>query len=106
MDKLTDEELNNLSDDELFELLDSRSKELNEYTRPIGSYEAKRYTAISSIISDGEMDVEKVRKSEEIGCENDKAVKDKITEFMLENDLEEPNKYVKNIKTNRYQWFD
>ena len=104
--KITNDELNKMSDDELFALLDQRSEELNEFTRPLSQYQTKQYTAISSIINDGKLNDKQLETAKEIGKENDKLANDKITDTMIENNLHEPRKYVKNVKTHRSQWFD
>jgi hypothetical protein len=106
MEKHTKEQLDNMSDDELFKLLDERSKELNKYSRPLGRYHTKLYTATSEFISGNDFDRKKIDKASEIGAENDKMVNDKIIDTMFENDLQEPNLNVKNVKTHRSQWFD
>tara|TARA_B100001093_G_C26528937_1_gene885141 strand:+ start:226 stop:546 length:321 start_codon:yes stop_codon:yes gene_type:complete len=106
MKKHTKEQLDDMSDEELFKLLDERSKELNECSRPLGRYHTKLYTATSDAISGNEFDIDKINKASEIGAENDKKVNDKIIDTMFKNDLKEPNLNVKNIKTHRSQWFD
>lgn len=104
--KPTNDELNNMSDEELFALLDKRSEELNKTTRPLGRYHSKLYTATSNFISGDGFDIEKIERASEIGAENDRLVNDKICDTMLENDFDEPDLNVKNIKTHRSQWFD
>ena len=104
--KKTDEELKNMSDDELFALLDKRSSDLNEFSRPLDRFHTKRYTVISQLTTDGDLDDDKLEKAREIGKDNEKKIDENITECMLKNNLDEPNKYVKNVKTHRSQWFD
>lgn len=104
--KPTEEQLNNMSDEELFELLDKRSKELNENVMPLPQYHCKLYTVTSELISSDDLDSERLEKAREIGFENAKLVKDTIQDTMLKNGIKEPNLNVKNIKTHRSQWFD
>ena len=106
MGKHTKEQLDNMSDEELFKLLDERSNELNECSRPLGRYHTKLYTATSYFICGNEFDRDRIDKASEIGSENDKMVNDKIIDTMFKNDLKEPNLNVKNIKTHRSQCFD
>ncbi len=53
-----------------------------------------------------DLDDDKLEKAREIGKDNEKKIDENITECMLKNNLDEPNKYVKNVKTHRSQWFD
>jgi hypothetical protein len=87
-------------------LLDKRSSDLNEFSRPLDRFHTKRYTVISQLTTDGDLDDDKLEKAREIGKDNEKKIDENITECMLKNNLDEPNKYVKNVKTHRSQWFD
>jgi hypothetical protein len=58
----TDEELKQMSDDELFEYLDAKAAHLSKYTSPLSSHKTKRFAAISSAISGHEFDYDSVKK--------------------------------------------
>ena len=47
----TDEELKQMSDDELFEYLDAKSAYLKQHTAPLSSYQTKRFAHIGRAIS-------------------------------------------------------
>ena len=65
----TDEELKQMSDDELFEYLDAKAAHLAKHTSPLSSYHTKKFASIGAAISNTEFDYNKVK---EIGKENDK----------------------------------
>ena len=54
----TDDELKNMSEDELFEYLDAKAAHLKEHTSPLSGYHTKRFASISSAISNTEFDYE------------------------------------------------
>jgi hypothetical protein len=75
----TDEELKQMTDDELFEYLDAKALHLKQHTSPLSSYHTKRFASISSAISNTEFDYDSVKKiakeNEQLGFEkfiNDK----------------------------------
>lgn len=75
----TDEELKEMTDDELFEYLDAKALHLKQHTSPLSSYHTKRFASISSAISNTEFDYDSVKKiakeNEQLGFEkfiNDK----------------------------------
>ena len=41
-------DINNLSDEELFKLLDERANELKKYTKPLGDYHTKKFASIDA----------------------------------------------------------
>lgn len=98
--------LDAMTDDELFKLLDERSKELNQTSRPLGKFHSKLFNTTSDFISGKDFDDHRLSIAREIGDENDKKVADKIQNTMDENGLKPANLNVKNIKTHRSQWFD
>jgi hypothetical protein len=75
----TNEELKQMSDDELFEYLDAKAAHLKQHTSPLSSYHTKRFASISSAISNTEFDYDSVKKiakeNEQKGFE--KFIKDK-----------------------------
>lgn len=58
----TDEELKQMTDDELFEYLDAKALHLKQHTSPLSSYHTKRFASISSAISNTEFDYDSVKK--------------------------------------------
>ena len=112
MKPLSDAELEKLSNDDFdrfLEYLDSKAEYLKQYTKPLSSYMTKRYSSISTVSQGKELSNEQIKKAGDIGKENDKAEFEKIRERFEEMEKNNP-KYtdegIKNIKTNRSQWFD
>ncbi len=66
----TDEELKQMSDEELFAYLDAKAAFMKEHTRPLSGYLTKRYASIGSAIAGSEFDYNKVTK---IAEENESA---------------------------------
>ena len=58
----TDEELKQMSDEELFEYLDAKAAYLKEHSSPLSSYHTKRFASIGSAISNTEFDYDSVKK--------------------------------------------
>lgn len=58
----TDDELKNMSDDELFEYLDAKAKYLSEHTSPLSAYYSKRYAYISNAISNSDKGTDMIFK--------------------------------------------
>lgn len=104
---ISDEELDKLSESDLFEYLDGREKYLRETNtiKPLGQYEAKHFAAFSKAEP---LTTEELRRAKEIGKEGDDAVadtiKDAMEKFGGDPKLRDPG--IKNIKTCRRQWFD
>lgn len=65
----TDEELKQMSEDELMEYLDAKAEYLKQHTKPLSFYKTKRFAYISSAISGQEADYDKVKK---LAKENEK----------------------------------
>jgi len=76
--KPTKEQLDNMSDEELFTLLDKRTDELREISKPLGVYQTKRYAAISKAVSGEQLDDETIEMATKIGKENYRKIMDKI----------------------------
>jgi hypothetical protein len=66
----TDEELKQMSDEQLFEYLDNKAAYLKQHTRPLSGYLTKKYASISSAVSNREFDYDGVTK---IAKENESA---------------------------------
>ena len=102
---LTDDELKQLSDDELFEYLDAKATHLKQFSEPLGTYQTKHFAAIAK--GDG-LTNEELKRVKEIGKIGDDYRSNKILEAsakMGKNPkVEDPGGA--NIKTHRSQWFD
>lgn len=79
----TDEELKQMSDDELFEYLDAKAAHLAKNTSPLSGYHTKRFASLTAAITNTEMDYDSVKKiakeNEMLGYE--KFIKDKNKEL-------------------------
>jgi hypothetical protein len=104
--ELTDEQMENLPEEEFFQYLDSKSEYLKQFTKPLGQYHTKRYAAQSAAAQGKRLTTEELKVAKEIGKEGDAINKQRIIDKMSEKGLEEPSKHVKNVKTNRSQWFE
>ena len=75
----TDNDLKQMSDDELFEYLDAKAAHLAKHSSPLSSYYTKKFASIGSAISKTEFDYDSVKKiakeNEQKGYE--KFIKDK-----------------------------
>ena len=58
----TDEELKQMTDDELFEYLDAKAAYLARHTSPLSSYYTKRFASLTSAITNTETDWESVKQ--------------------------------------------
>jgi hypothetical protein len=103
--ELSEETLKLLSEDEFFAYLDRKAAHLKQFTRPLGTYHTKQFMAQTV---GGELSTEQLKKAKEIGAVGDEAWSEgirKATEKMGgDPKLSDPG--IKNIKTNRKQWFD
>lgn len=75
----TDEELEKMTEEELFEYLDAKAAYLSKHTAPLSGYHTKKFASISSAISNTKFEYDKVKKiakeNEQLGMEkffNDK----------------------------------
>jgi len=103
--ELTDEQLKGLSETEFFEYLDSKAAHLKQFTQPLGQYHTKQY---ASLTKGGELTTKELKRAKEIGREGDDMRARAIAEAAkdLGDDPKFRDKGIKNIKTNRSQWFD
>ena len=104
--ELTEDEMKQLSEDEFFEYLDSQTEYLKQFTKPLGEYHTKRYASISAKVEGRELTDDEFDFAKKVGKEGDMESQQRIIDKMREKELSEPDKRVKNIKTNRSQWFD
>ncbi len=66
----TDEELKQMSDEQLFEYLDAKAAYLKQNARPLSGYLTKKYASITSAVTNSEFDYDGVTK---IAKENESA---------------------------------
>jgi DNA-directed RNA polymerase alpha subunit len=109
---LSDLELEKLGDenfDKFLDYLDQQAEHLKQFSKPLSSYHTKRYASISAASQGKELTKEELKKAGEVGKKNEDAAFQKIKERFEEMEKDNP-KYsdegIKNIKTNRSQWFD
>ena len=103
--ELSEEQLKELSEDDFFSYLDQKAAHLKQFTRPLGSYETKHFAAWTKGDS---LTTEELKKAKEIGKEGDMVYNESIRTAAekLGGDPKFKDKGIKNIKTNRTQWFD
>ena len=109
MKPLSDSELDKLGKedfDRFLEYLDSKADYLKQYTKPLGEYHTKRFAAATAASQGRGITSKELKVAKEIGKEGDAINKQRIIDKMEEKGLVEPDKNVKNIKTNRSQWFE
>ena len=99
----TDEELKQMTDDELFEYLDAKAAYLKGQSVPLDQYHTKKYAAASL---GREMSTKELRNAKELGKQGDMIRAGKIKEAAKDIKVKEPELYVKHHKTNRKQWFE
>lgn len=75
----TDKELEQMTEEELFEYLDAKAAYLKQYTSPLSGYKTKKFASIGAAISNTEFDYDSVKQiakeNEQKGYE--KFIKDK-----------------------------
>lgn len=107
---LTDDELETLGNenfDSMLEYLDSQAEYLKKFTKPLSSYHTKRYASLSLTQQGKEITDEELKKANEIGRKNELEAEDKVNSKMWKDkEREVLKKTVKNVKTDRSQWFD
>ncbi len=103
--ELTDAQLKELSEDDFFSYLDQKAAHLKQFTRPLGSYETKHFAAWTK---GDNLTTEELKKAKEIGKIGDEEKARKIAEAAARKggDPKFKDAGIKNVKTNRRQWFD
>lgn len=104
-EELTDVQMKELSENEFFEYLDTKAAYLKGFTQPLGQYHTKQF---ASITKGGGLTTDELKRAKEIGKVGDDMRARKIAEAAssLGEDPKFRDKGIKNIKTNRTQWFD
>ena len=95
--------------DDFLDYIDQKAEHLKQFSKPLSSYHTKRYASISAATQGKELTKDELKKAGELGKKNEDAAFNKIKERFDEMEKDNP-KYndegIKNIKTNRSQWFD
>lgn len=112
--ELSAKELDTLAEkdfDEFLNYLDQKSEYLKQFTKPLDAYHLKRYASQTKIESTGEsLTTDEIKKLEKLGEKNDDEFFDetKHKEWIDKRNhmLKSGSLGIKNIKTNRSQWFD
>lgn len=58
----TDDDLKQMTDDELFEYLDAKAAYLKQHTSPLSGYKTKKFASIGAAISNTEFDYDSVKQ--------------------------------------------
>lgn len=107
---LSEEELDKLGKedfDKFLEYLDAKAEHLKQFTKPLSSYHTKRYASLTSAQQGKTITGEELKKANEIGRKNELEAEDKVNnKLWKEKEVEMLKKTVKNVKTDRSQWFD
>ena len=93
--------------DSFLAYLDSKTEYLKQFTKPLSSYHTKRFASLTSAQQGKTITDEELKKANEIGRKNELEAIDKIkNKEWKEKEIEMLKKTVKNVKTDRSQWFD
>ena len=107
---LSEEELDELGEedfDKFLDYLDQKAEHLKQFTKPLSSYHTKRYASLTSAQQGKTITDEELKKANEIGRKNELEAEDKVNnKLWKEKEVEMLKKTVKNVKTDRSQWFD
>ena len=106
--ELTESELNELGEkdfDAFLAYLDDKAAYLKQFTRPLGTYQTKNFAALTK---GSELSDEELKRAKEIGKQGDDYRAEKIAEAAAKIGVDPKftDEGIKNIKTNRKQWFD
>lgn len=109
--ELTDEQLEELGKtdfDAVLDYLDSQAEYLKQFSKPLSSYHTKRFASVSAANQGKTISHEELKIADEIGKKNEQVVSDKIANKNWKAKEHEmlKNTGVKNVKTDRSQWFD
>jgi hypothetical protein len=107
---LSEEELDELGKenfDKFLDYLDAKAEHLKQFTKPLSSYHTKRYASLTSAQQGKTITDEELKKANDIGRKNELEAEDKVNnKLWKEKEVEMLKKTVKNVKTDRSQWFD
>ena len=108
---LSEEELDKLGEqdfDSFLEYLDGKTEYLKKFTNPLSSYHTKRFASLNAAFQGKTATDEELKIAENLGKQNEQKVIDKMMDKEWKEKKEKvlKNTGVKNVKTNRSQWFD
>jgi len=107
---LTDEELELLGEenfDDFLDYIDQKAEYLKQFTKPLSSYHTKRYASLEAASKGKKITDETLKTANDIGRKNELEAEDKVaSKLWKEKEMEMLKKTVKNVKTDRSQWFD
>ena len=107
---LSDKELELLGEsnfDDFLDYIDQKAEHLKQFTKPLSSYHTNRYASLTSAQQGKTITDEELKKANEIGRKNELEAEDKVNnKLWKEKEVEMLKKTVKNVKTDRSQWFD
>ena len=93
--------------DDFLDYIDQKAEHLKQFTKPLSSYHTKRYASLTSAQQGKTITDEELKKANEIGRKNELEAEDKVNnKLWKEKEVEMLKKTVKNVKTDRSQWFD
>jgi hypothetical protein len=93
--------------DKFLDYIDQKAEHLKQFTKPLSSYHTKRYASLTSAQQGKTITDEELKKANEIGRKNELEAEDKVNnKLWKEKEVEMLKKTVKNVKTDRSQWFD
>jgi endonuclease III-like uncharacterized protein len=106
--ELSNEELDRIAEenfDDFLNYLDQKAEYLKQFSKPLGQYHTKNFASLSK--GRGLTD-EELKRAKEIGKEGDDEIARRIAEAAekLGDDPKYRDEGIKNLKTNRRQWFD
>lgn len=109
--ELTDKQLDELGKtdfDAVLEYLDSQAEYLKQFSKPLSSYHTKNFTSMAVASQGNQITDEEFKRANKIGKKNEQKVIDKIKNKEWKEKEHEMLKKtgVKNVKTDRSQWFD
>ena len=107
---LSGEELDKLAEkdfDLFLDYLDQKTEYLKQFSKPLSSYHTKNFASLSLKQQGKEITEEELKKADKIGKDNEDKVRDKfVNQEWKQKEREVLKKTVKNVKTDRSQWFD
>jgi hypothetical protein len=109
--QLTEEELDKLGEhdfDGFLEYLDGKSEYLKKFTKPLDTHHLKAFASLDAAEQGKSLTDDDLKKLNKIGKQNEEIAFDKeVHQDWVEKKTDMlKNIGVKNVKTNRKQWFD
>ena len=93
--------------DDFLDYIDQKAEHLKQFTKPLSSYHTKRYASLTSAQQGKTITDEELKKANDIGRKNELEAEDKVNnKLWKDKEVEMLKKTVKNVKTDRSQWFD